>query len=135
MGRLTLSWPGAPATTRRGAGDPEFEEAARGALAALWAMRTPLGLLGYSLDVATGRWTDSNGGIGASGDSCYEYLLKAYILFGAPAAASREAISCVCAPRARTARLCHDVDCCVGLCAGVVRKAGTARAFITRRMP
>ncbi len=58
---------------------------ARGSLAALWAMRTPLGLLGYSLDVATGRWLDANGGIGASGDSCYEYLLKAYILFGAPA--------------------------------------------------
>ena len=65
------------------AGDPGFEEVARGALAALWAMRTELGLLGYSLDVASGRWLDANGGIGASGDSCYEYLLKAYILFGA----------------------------------------------------
>lgn len=70
-------------TALRAAGDPEYEEVARGALAALWAMRTELGLLGYSLDVASGRWLDANGGIGASGDSCYEYLLKAYILFGA----------------------------------------------------
>ena len=69
-------------TVLRAAGDPEYEEVARGALAALWAMRTELGLLGYSLDVASGRWLDANGGIGASGDSCYEYLLKAYILFG-----------------------------------------------------
>ncbi|KAK9826719.1 hypothetical protein WJX81_001107 [Elliptochloris bilobata] len=63
-------------------GDSEFEEVARGALAALWAMRTELSLLGYSLDVASGNWLDANGGIGASADSCYEYLLKAYILFG-----------------------------------------------------
>lgn len=75
------------------AGNPEYEEVARGSLAALWAMRTPLGLLGYSLDVATGRWLDANGGIGASGDSCYEYLLKAYILFGAPATST----SCITA--------------------------------------
>ena len=27
-------------------------------------------------------WIDHNGGIGASSDSFYEYLLKAYILFG-----------------------------------------------------
>jgi hypothetical protein len=27
-------------------------------------------------------WLDPNGGIGASADSFYEYLLKAYVLFG-----------------------------------------------------
>ncbi len=31
-----------------------------------------------------GVWLDNNGGIGASADSFYEYLLKAYILFGRP---------------------------------------------------
>ena len=45
-------------------------------------MRTPLNLLGSSLDMATGEWRDPNGGIGASSDSFYEYLLKAYVLFG-----------------------------------------------------
>lgn len=32
-----------------------------------------------------GVWLDNNGGIGASADSFYEYLLKAYVLFGRPA--------------------------------------------------
>ena len=35
--------------------------------------------------MAHGVWLDNNGGIGASADSFYEYLLKAYILFGRPA--------------------------------------------------
>ncbi len=40
---------------------------------------------GTSLDMTYGVWLDNNGGIGASADSFYEYLLKAYILFGRPA--------------------------------------------------
>ncbi len=60
-----------------------FERCARRALRALWRMRTPLGLFGTSLDMMQGIWLDNNGGIGASADSFYEYLLKAYILFGA----------------------------------------------------
>ena len=92
--------------TRRRAGDPEFEEVARGALAALWAMRTPLGLLGYARDAATGRGPGSHGGSGASGDSCYEYLLKAYILFGAPAAAGLLPRR-LCARRRHARRACR----------------------------
>lgn len=65
------------------AGQPIFERCARQALRALWRMRTPLGLFGTSLDMMQGMWLDNNGGIGASADSFYEYLLKAYILFGA----------------------------------------------------
>ena len=65
------------------AGQPIFERCARQALRALWRMRTPLGLFGTSLDMMQGIWLDNNGGIGASADSFYEYLLKAYILFGA----------------------------------------------------
>jgi hypothetical protein len=65
------------------AGKPIFERCARQALRALWRMRTPLGLFGTSLDMMQGIWLDNNGGIGASADSFYEYLLKAYILFGA----------------------------------------------------
>ena len=64
------------------AGQPIFERCARQALRALWRMRTPLGLFGTSLDMMQGIWLDNNGGIGASADSFYEYLLKAYILFG-----------------------------------------------------
>ena len=45
-------------------------------------MRTPLGLFGTALDMSTGDWLDPHGGIGASADSLYEYLLKAHILFG-----------------------------------------------------
>ena len=45
-------------------------------------MRTPLGLFGTALDMNRAVWLDNNGGIGASADSFYEYLLKAYILFG-----------------------------------------------------
>ena len=67
-------------------GNPVFEEAASRALQRLWEMRTPLGLLGSSLDMVAGQWRDANGGVGASADSFYEYLLKAYILYGATSA-------------------------------------------------
>lgn len=59
-----------------------FEDAAVRALKQLWAMRSPLDLLGSSLDMTSAKWRDASGGIGASSDSFYEYLLKAYILFG-----------------------------------------------------
>jgi hypothetical protein len=64
-------------------GSPVFEEAARRSLRKLWSMRSPLGLLGTSLDMMTGQWLQpTSGTIGASSDSFYEYLLKAFILFG-----------------------------------------------------
>ena len=63
-------------------GQPEFERCAKTALRTLWDMRTPLGLFGTALDMRQSMWLDNNGGIGASADSFYEYLLKAYILFG-----------------------------------------------------
>ena len=63
-------------------GQPDYELAARRSLHRLWSMRTPLGLFGTSLDMTTATWLDNNGGIGASADSFYEYLLKAYVLFG-----------------------------------------------------
>ena len=39
-------------------------------------------LLGNSVDVNTGKWVGELSGVGAGSDSFYEYLLKAYILFG-----------------------------------------------------
>lgn len=52
------------------------------ALAQLWSMRSPLDLVGTSIDAARGRWNNRLGGTGAGADSFYEYLLKAYVLFG-----------------------------------------------------
>ena len=67
---------------RMHAGIPQFEFYAKRSLRVLWSMRTPLGLFGTALDMNKAVWLDNNGGIGASADSFYEYLLKAYILFG-----------------------------------------------------
>ncbi|KAK9117034.1 hypothetical protein Sjap_015981 [Stephania japonica] len=63
-------------------GDSRFEAAALRALRKLWSMRSPLNLLGTTLDVVTGEWMEYSSGIGAGVDSFYEYLMKAYILFG-----------------------------------------------------
>lgn len=62
--------------------DTRFESAALRALRKLWSMRSSLNLLGTTLDVVTGEWIEYSSGIGAGVDSFYEYLLKAYILFG-----------------------------------------------------
>ena len=64
------------------AGDSKYEEAAVAALSQLWGMRTPLDLVGTSIDVQRAQWNNRLGGTGAGADSFYEYLLKAYLLFG-----------------------------------------------------
>ncbi|KAL3700789.1 hypothetical protein R1sor_018811 [Riccia sorocarpa] len=58
-------------------GDP-----AKNAVRGLWAQRSQLGLVGAHINVFTGEWTHKDAGIGTSIDSFYEYLLKAYLLFG-----------------------------------------------------
>ncbi|OAY79160.1 putative alpha-mannosidase I MNS5 [Ananas comosus] len=63
-------------------GDSRYEAAAVRALRKLWSMRSSLNLLGTTLDVVTGEWIEYSSGIGAGVDSFYEYLMKAYILFG-----------------------------------------------------
>lgn len=65
-------------------GDNRFYEAADDALYCVWMMRSPLDLCGNSLDVEWNVFVDSHAGIGAGIDSFYEYLLKAYVLFGDP---------------------------------------------------
>jgi hypothetical protein len=65
-------------------GDTRYEAAARGAMRAIWARRSPLNLVGNHIDIRTGRWTLLDSGIGPNQDSFYEYLLKAYVLFGDP---------------------------------------------------
>ncbi|OEL20959.1 Alpha-mannosidase I MNS5 [Dichanthelium oligosanthes] len=61
---------------------PGYEAAALRALRKLWSMRSSLNLVGTTLDVLTGKWIEYSSGIGAGVDSFYEYLIKAYILFG-----------------------------------------------------
>ena len=62
--------------------DSRFETAARNAVAALFARRSSLDLLGGLIDVETGQWSDRSSSLGAGGDSFYEYLFKSYVLFG-----------------------------------------------------
>ena len=63
-------------------GDSTYEEAAVAALTQLWSMRSPLDLVGTSIHMTEAMWNNRLGGTGAGIDSFYEYLLKAYILFG-----------------------------------------------------
>eukprot|EP00040_Diaphanoeca_grandis_P044258 m.11812 g.11812 ORF g.11812 m.11812 type:complete len:814 (-) comp8994_c0_seq1:39-2480(-) len=64
--------------------DHRYENAARGAMRALWARRSAIGLVGNHIEIRTGKWVYYDSGIGPNQDSFYEYLLKAHILFGDP---------------------------------------------------
>ncbi|KAK3043491.1 hypothetical protein RJ639_002070 [Escallonia herrerae] len=59
-----------------------FEQLTKNAVRGLWARRSRINLVGAHIDVFTGEWTQKDAGIGTSIDSFYEYLLKAYLLFG-----------------------------------------------------
>ena len=63
-------------------GDPAFENAARRAMRAIFARRSKRGLLGAHIDARSGAWTQLDSGIGSFIDSTFEYLIKAYVLFG-----------------------------------------------------
>lgn len=59
-----------------------YYDKAKRALVALYAHRSPIGLVGSWINVETGGWTDSTSHINSGIDSYYEYLLKAWLLFG-----------------------------------------------------
>lgn len=59
-----------------------FEEVTKNAVRGIWSRRSKLNLVGAHINVFTGEWTQKDAGIGTSIDSFYEYLLKAYLLFG-----------------------------------------------------
>nr|CAD1841703.1 unnamed protein product [Ananas comosus var. bracteatus] len=63
-------------------GNPIFEQVTKNAVRGIWARRSKLNLVGAHINVFTGEWTQKDAGIGTSIDSFYEYLLKAYLLFG-----------------------------------------------------
>ncbi|GJM92971.1 hypothetical protein PR202_ga09480 [Eleusine coracana subsp. coracana] len=59
-----------------------FEQVTKKSVRGIWARRSKLNLVGAHINVFTGEWTQKDAGIGTSIDSFYEYLLKAYLLFG-----------------------------------------------------
>jgi len=63
-------------------GNPVYYDKAKRAMVALYARRSPIGLVGSVIDVETGSWLDSTSHINSGIDSYYEYLLKAWLLFG-----------------------------------------------------
>ena len=54
------------------------------ALHALFDHQSHIGLFGNHIDVATGRWTAQDSGIGSGVDSYFEYLVKGSILLQRP---------------------------------------------------
>ena len=55
---------------------------AKRAVVEMYARRSKLGLVGSWINVETGAWTNSTSHINGGIDSYYEYLLKAWLLFG-----------------------------------------------------
>ncbi len=63
-------------------GKPVFYDKSKRALVELFKRRSSIGLVGTWINVNTGEWTDSTSHIGGMIDSYYEYLFKAWNLFG-----------------------------------------------------
>jgi hypothetical protein len=63
-------------------GKPEFYDKAKRALVETYKRRSPLGLVGQSINVETGAWIDGDSHISGGIDSFYEYLWKCWLLFG-----------------------------------------------------
>jgi mannosidase alpha-like ER degradation enhancer 2 len=59
-----------------------FYDQAKPALVETYKRRSPLGLVGASINVETGAWTDNDSHISGGIDSYYEYLWKCWLLFG-----------------------------------------------------
>jgi ER degradation enhancer, mannosidase alpha-like 2 len=63
-------------------GNTVFYEKAKRALVETYQRRSSLGLVGSSINVETGEWTDTDSHISGGIDSYYEYLWKCWLLFG-----------------------------------------------------
>jgi len=59
-----------------------YYQKAKYAVVELYKRRSPLGLVGSSIDITTGEWKSPVSHIGGGIDSYYEYLLKSWLLFG-----------------------------------------------------
>ncbi|MGC2108454.1 MAG: glycoside hydrolase family 47 protein [Candidatus Korobacteraceae bacterium] len=62
-------------------GKPVYYDKAKHALVEVYNRRSPIGLVGSTIDVETGKWVDPISHISGGIDSYYEYLLKCSILF------------------------------------------------------
>ncbi len=62
--------------------NPVFYQTAKKANLAVWERASDIHLIGENIDVETGEWLNTSSHICAGIDSYYEYLLKAYLLFG-----------------------------------------------------
>jgi mannosidase alpha-like ER degradation enhancer 2 len=69
-------------TVSRLTGDRRYYDAAKGAVLEVWNRRSRLDLVGEVIDVRTGEWANPASHVGGRIDSWYEYLLKAWLLFG-----------------------------------------------------
>lgn len=69
-------------TLSRLTGKPIYYEKAKRAVVELFNRRSQIGLVGSSINIRTGQWTDSVSHISGGIDSYYEYLLKGWLLFG-----------------------------------------------------
>jgi mannosidase alpha-like ER degradation enhancer 2 len=63
-------------------GKPIFYEKAKRALVETYKRRSAIGLVGSTINVETGVWTDADSHISGGIDSYYEYLWKCWRLFG-----------------------------------------------------
>jgi mannosidase alpha-like ER degradation enhancer 2 len=63
---------------------PVFYDKAKRALIETYKRRSPIGLVGSTINVETGVWKDKDSHIGGGIDSYYEYLLKCWLLFDDP---------------------------------------------------
>ena len=63
-------------------GNPVFYAEAKRALVATFQRRSKIGLVGASINVETGKWSDRDSSISGGDDSYYEYLWKCWRLFG-----------------------------------------------------
>ncbi|KAI9246479.1 glycoside hydrolase [Phascolomyces articulosus] len=59
-----------------------YEDVAKRAMRALWNRRSDIDLLGNVINIQTGQWIHTASSTGAGIDSYFEYLFKAYVLFG-----------------------------------------------------
>jgi hypothetical protein len=69
-------------TLSRLTGRADFYNKAKRALVETYKHRSPLGLVGESINVETGAWTNTDSHISGGIDSYYEYLWKCWLLFG-----------------------------------------------------
>lgn len=63
-------------------GDPVYYQKAKQAMVTIFEKRSEIDLVGTTINVETGEWDQTQSHISGRIDSYYEYLLKAWLLFG-----------------------------------------------------